>query len=961
MTLNAGDSPLTDKTPNTSQESSEIVVTATRLPPIEKNVLNSYRSYTYNFTLATLNKEQVNNPSSYRNSNIVSNVILRSGGKAGTGITPPQPASADQLNAIDQQIIQNQQSAKVVTFNDAITNATLSGNTNSIDFTAQENAAVQLAAQNNAGLNQQLTLLKDGPQVVEDYNANSWAKFDYYIDNVEIQTIMAPTQKAQATIISGMSFEVYEPYSISGFLETLQVASVAAGYINYMQAVFVLEIKFIGYPDGDDFTDPHIVDKSTRFIPFHFTKVEVDVSEQGTRYRCQGVPVDQMAFGHPNNLQRPIQVPSSKEKEAPFNVKTVLENLMSSVTKGIGLDAKEGKYVEGTPTPTTNDEYKIEFPSYVDKKLDYTVENDIATAEVTKIFLQRNLYDFKDPELSKGSNYKFDDEEGANDSNTQVNPSSTIMVFQAGANISEIISSVIRDSDYLAKKLQKLADGGDIDSVIDNYDMIDFWRITIKVEIGAYDPVWGKNKRTFTYVVTPYKMHYTLIPGFQKDNSNPERLKSLIRRAYNYIYTGQNVDLLDFKLNFNTLFYEPLVRGMGNNDIVPRANALAPDEQVKAQKAAQKNLEDVIRKTIGQPVSLPEKLASRLNQKNAGLPKTDPFSIQAKNMFRSLIETSQFSMLMGDLEIIGDPFYLVTGGLGNYFPDESEDSPAETSDGETNHNYGQVLIQIDFKNPIDIDDVPFSDGGTGLAKFNTDKISFSGIYSVTRVTSMFKEGVFKQKLQVYRMISVDVNDQVTISNPGDNMKVSPNPNDALVPDAAKNIVKTPPASSISQLISGIQKIETSIQTAVSKIEGAISGAITSAGQAVSAVTAAPAAAIKNVTNSINGTIQGIASPITNAASQLGLTTAELLTLKPAQLASIIALSKLVPPNSGVIQQLQNGVVIQTPQDLQNLPAANPVTTAINEGLTFNGRVYTLEQIQKIRAAAAQNGTDIPGG
>ena len=45
------------------------------------------------------------------------------------------------------------------------------------------------------------------------------------------------------------------------------------------------------------------------------------------------------------------------------------------------------------------------------------------------------------------------------------------------------------------------------------------------------------------------------------------KLKTLIHRQYEYFYTGKNVDILKFDLNFNTLFYQavPLALAVANN------------------------------------------------------------------------------------------------------------------------------------------------------------------------------------------------------------------------------------------------------------------------------------------------------------------------------------------------------------------------------------------------------------
>ena len=54
--------------------------------PPEKNVLHKYRSFTYLFTIAALNSNQVSDPKTYNGGAPLQYVILKSGGKGGTGI-----------------------------------------------------------------------------------------------------------------------------------------------------------------------------------------------------------------------------------------------------------------------------------------------------------------------------------------------------------------------------------------------------------------------------------------------------------------------------------------------------------------------------------------------------------------------------------------------------------------------------------------------------------------------------------------------------------------------------------------------------------------------------------------------------------------------------------------------------------------------------------------------------------
>ena len=57
-------------------------------------------------------------------------------------------------------------------------------------------------------------------------------------------------------------------------------------------------------------------------------------------------------------------------------------------------------------------------------------------------------------------------------------------------------------------------------------------------------------------------------------------------RQYNYIYTGKNIDIINFKLNFNTLFFEAVPAAMGNSDTPSAKTGAAPDNGVVVRQNA---------------------------------------------------------------------------------------------------------------------------------------------------------------------------------------------------------------------------------------------------------------------------------------------------------------------------------------------------------------------------------------
>jgi hypothetical protein len=98
------------------------------------------------------------------------------------------------------------------------------------------------------------------------------------------------------------------------------------------------------------------------------------------------------------------------------------------------------------------------------------------------------------------------------------------------------------------------------------------------------------------------------------------------------------------------------------------------------------------------------------------------------------------------LEIIGDPFYIVQGGIGNTRPTalNKSDLFEITTDGEANHISGDIHVYLNFQNPVDYDK------STGLMKLNQNT-PFSGVYYVASINSRFSEGQFKQTLELLRL------------------------------------------------------------------------------------------------------------------------------------------------------------------------------------------------------------------
>jgi hypothetical protein len=67
-----------------------------------------------------------------------------------------------------------------------------------------------------------------------------------------------------------------------------------------------------------------------------------------------------------------------------------------------------------------------------------------------------------------------------------------------------------------------------------------------------------------------------------------------------------------------------------------------------------------------------------------------------------------------------------------------------TADGQAAYTQGDIFINVNFRNPIDI-------GTDGMMEFDDKLVSFSGVYRVRELVNYFKEGMFTQNIEIDRM------------------------------------------------------------------------------------------------------------------------------------------------------------------------------------------------------------------
>jgi hypothetical protein len=450
--------------------------------------------------------------------------------------------------------------------------------------------------------------------------------------------------------------------------------------------------------------------------------MSIEVTENGTKYSCTAVPFPDKGFGEEGKIQSSASMTGSK-------VGSALKNLMEIINgRLIGSEKTNKDEIKDSDT------YEIKFPVWNAVKgwdLESQEENEIARSDIS--------YKHKGGDLVRLVRHDAVSTTTSIAETLGTDSTAPTIQFKEGDNIHDIITATIRDSDYVRTIIDTIGETGNPD----NYGRIKYFLIRLHVENKEQINLpKGRPYQHFTYIVTQHYVHYTFIPTYGNSQKvDKSKLKTLVLRDYNYIYTGKNVDITSFKLDYNYLYFEAIPKALGRNNDSSLSNATSKSNASEPTKAVP--IETVAGRADTSPNSERNKIQTG-DDITGNQPNSDPYSAMAKNMHLALVNS--VSRVSGELDIIGDPFYLVTGGVGNYNPAPSEAQQGVTVDNEADRFYGQLLISLTFSNPTDIDE---KTGSLNFAK--NSSADASGVFMVTEAVSTFRDGLFKQKLKLVRV------------------------------------------------------------------------------------------------------------------------------------------------------------------------------------------------------------------
>ena len=563
-----------------------------------------------------------------------------------------------------------------------------------------------------------------------------------YIDNVKIQGTVGLDKNTGNSNALSISFKVIEPYSMGKFWETLQTAALQSGHKNYVDAPYLLKLEFKGHFDADQ--PFQSIPNTSKFIHMKIREVGMRVTLKGAEYDIEAYPWNEQGMSS-SFAELKTDANISCNDGGPYTVKELLKKADKSLKEIINKKLKDDK--DRKKTVTYAHEIDIVFPPSP-----YTDNTDGNLIGESPLGLDQ--FNKADSAFAKdGATY--DSATGIyTRGNIKINTKNADFKFAQGATVQDIINQVVLTSEYGRKALEEANQTSD--------GKVVWWRIETHLHnISTEDPSTGQKAKKVIFRVVPYEVDASI---FLPPNTKSKAAESTIHREYNYIYTGQNHDILDFNIEYKVGFYRAFNadggRNTEQNQLAAASGQAAPTESGGSppdkQPAGGTGVEAVRRDKTGSSTS-----------KNGGAGFDDAATIAARQ-FHDLA-TQGYDMQNLDITILGDPYFMGDSGHGNFtIPGEK----GINAEGSMSWQSGEVYVKITFRTPED------ANTDTGFYDFGNTKTvrEFSGIFRVMTVENTFNRGKFTQRLSLVKMPG-----QNPEAPPGNYPDKNPMPQDAPDP------------------------------------------------------------------------------------------------------------------------------------------------------------------------------------
>ena len=604
---------------------------------------------------------------------------------------------------------------------------------------------------------------------------------DFYFEDLKMTTIVGLNSRTRGTNAIDISFTIIEPYGITMIDRLIDVCK-EFKVENYIETPYLLQIDFFGY--NQDGSEANLT-KHTKYIPIRIIGMTTSVSEKGATYKFQAVPYCHAAFQEtyvatPANFEiyagtvhdffnydkktTPGMLALKKAKDkandratqaaanqaldypelSPDEIKQLQIQQQQEIDYINSLPYKAGSYTQALNTYHKNllDGNKIQEPDEYLIVIDDALNSPILTPKDTS---------HKKSPMINNTNVSDVLKLGLEDLNkaSGFDTSNAAIAINAGTSIIDVINMVMRNSKYILSQLDLKGIDENAKKTLSPEQLaavskktLKWFKIIPQVTILKYDAVRNTFAKRFIYYVKPYEVNNTKYPYA------PNSLPSTWIKEYNYIYTGQNVDVIDLKIDFDMAFYTSISSYLSNRNITSGA----PDSKDSQGKVAR----SLGSKVADGPQVMPLAIHHIPSQQHA-LVGENANTAAAVDLSKSLYTNSK-DMINLDLKIIGDPEFIKQDEVFISSNNIPVNAIVDKNNSCILFDNAEIYMRLTFDNPTDIDT---STGGIRKYNGSTQKV-FDGIYRILKVDNMFQAGVFTQTLQAIRLFNQDATTSANI-------------------------------------------------------------------------------------------------------------------------------------------------------------------------------------------------------
>ncbi len=575
---------------------------------------------------------------------------------------------------------------------------------------------------------------------------------DMFLENVNILSTVGPNNERNLANFTKMEFEVHEPYGIT-LIEKVRAATALNGFIDYQDAPLLLTIEFKGNFGGGmaggtlmtrNMETGRNIAPIKRKIPILIARVDFDVNEGGAKYNVVAVPYTDMAFDDRFKFPRiEIPVASNNAIEWADKVEEILDIQMEFEIAEKKRELKD-EYV-----------FKID-REVITNGLTYVSDADsIHTTSQVNDYYEGSAFSY----FANSQPKQFTKFAKA-DSFTSLTKFFEDAVRQSFGYISLVnnfwegyLSSFKKDDgspvykDVNAKNpesIKKVLASKEFADKIASEPFVPWFKIktTVETDVDRFDNITKMHPKKIIYRAIPYRIHVLKLIG--AGMSIDADWSQYVRKEYNYLYTGSNIDVQGLRINYKTAYY---MRNVREAKSFTETGVLADIKQTITEAFG--------REKDPEPTLPLRQYPSILKGRNTA-ETTNPENVKAQE-FYDYLTNPEADMMKIELDILGDPAYICQD---MYVPTSAKDQEDPVGEkgfvidpryGSFNADQFMPCINLIYRLPDDIDEKEGTMFSGGKQQFRDERLFFSGVYQVVKIDSSFNEGQFLQTLTCVRL------------------------------------------------------------------------------------------------------------------------------------------------------------------------------------------------------------------